>query len=152
MDTRTYAGYEYRYALTDALIWWADSGKLGLDTDLVGELRAYRQMGDLVADEAPAAKLKAAREQVESAELTGTISLLISLVTGDEPLATIPPRSDHLSGLLENLRNLNVQYEVSAPIASRLIPGMNQKVVETTYQPDGDALGLGTSKQDGMDD
>lgn len=146
LEYQQYVYYPCRNIITDALIWWGNSEKLGVDTDLIRELREFGKIGEIEGNEEIASKLHDARQQVESAELTDSFSLFISLATGDDHLIVVPPQSDLLSGLLENLRNLNIQYELSMPVASRLTPGMENEIVESSRQIDGRTLDLFSSK------
>lgn len=149
---RTEPDYNFRYAITDALIWFCDYDKLGIDIEMISELRSYRRLGEVAGDEESSTKLRTAREFVEPAHLDKTISLFLSLATGDQPLMRIPPLSDHAEGLVENLKNLSVQYELSVPLASRLTSGMDEGVREETYKRDGGDLKLFKSDKGEADD
>lgn len=143
LDSRTYADYDFRYMLTDALIWWGECQSLGLDPALAEELRAYSKMEEVESDEKQRRLLGEARDVVESASLTNTVSLLITVATGDQPVAVFPPPSDVQGGLLENLRKLDVQYELCGPIARRMSPGMEADVVAKEISwPGGRSLNL----------
>ena len=130
LDTQTYTDYNFRYILTDALIWWGACQSLGLDPTLAETLRTHSKMEEVENDEGKRRLLGEARDVIENATLTGSVSLLITVASGDQPDAVFPPPSDVEGGLLENLRNLDVQYELCGPIAHRMIPGMGSDLLE----------------------
>lgn len=126
------ASYEYRYLVTDALLWWANPKLMPLDSEDIEFLRACTDISELYSQEEPHECLQRSRDKLEATNLRHSISIFLAATTGDESDLTIPPTGDWVAGMEENLRHLDIQFHLSFPVARREIPGMSDKIVEQT--------------------
>ena len=134
--------YEYRYLVTDALLWWANPEQLPLDREAIEFLRVCTDIRDLYSEGEPHERLQRSRERLEATNLRKSISVFLAVTSGDELALKFPPSGGWFAGLQENLRHLDIQFHVSFPVARREIPGMSDDVVEQTAAVDGAQLEL----------
>ena len=140
--TNDFRAYEYRYLVTDALLWWAPEDLMPLDSNVLTHLRSHRHIRDLYHEEKPDSVLTDARQALEGAALAKNLSVFLSVTQGDAPKMLWPPSIDWAECMIDNLRHLDIQFHLSLPVASREIPGMEKDITQRSFFVDGRHLNL----------